>query len=175
MNTARLRTRSGVGSSISIRCCQRSRGIEKKARSAVINVTASLKQLRQGLNAFKAQMRGFNRLVSQRQLSDLRVFKIEPRDEAHLVEAIEILLDKSAQVETGRASICLISKACWMMCDWIAPNRPCLMRAMPGKGLRVADLFRLEFVIGKQDQQEESFTEIDSAASNGTVLMAKLW
>jgi hypothetical protein len=29
-------------------------------------------------------------------------------------------------------------------------------------------------VIGKQDQQEESFTEIDSAASNGTVLMAKL-
>ncbi|MGX9080469.1 hypothetical protein ACWTQY_31960, partial [Klebsiella pneumoniae] len=65
--------------------------------------TASLKQLRQGLNAFKAQMRGFNRLVSQRQLSDLRVFKIEPRDEAHLVEAIEILLDKSAQVETGES------------------------------------------------------------------------
>ena len=42
------------------------------------------------------------------------------------------------------------------------------------QGLRVADLFRLEFVIGKQDQAEESFTEIDSAASNGTVLMAKL-
>ena len=38
----------------------------------------------------------------------------------------------------------------------------------------MADLFRLEFVIGKQDQAEESFTEIDSAASNGAVLMAKL-
>ncbi|QQA60873.1 hypothetical protein JC965_24420 [Aeromonas caviae] len=108
--------------------------LEKKARSAVINVTASLKQLRQGLNAFKAQMRGFNRLVSQRQLSDLRVFKIEPRDEAHLVEAIEILLDKSAQVETGESFDLFNQQSVLDDVRLIAPNRPCLMRAMPGKG-----------------------------------------
>ena len=83
--------------------------------------------------------------MSQRQHPDLRVFKIEPRDEAHLVETIEILLDKVRSGGDGeKASICLISKACWMMC-WIAPNRPCLMRAMPGKGSRVANLFRLGF------------------------------
>ena len=41
--------------------------------------------------------------MSQRQLSDLKVFKIEPRDEAHLVEAIDTLLTKSAQVETGES------------------------------------------------------------------------
>ncbi|ENM3934431.1 hypothetical protein DDM67_001075, partial [Vibrio cholerae] len=42
------------------------------------------------------------------------------------------------------------------------------------QGLRVADLFRLEFVVAKQGQQQESFEDMDSAASNGTVLMAKL-
>ncbi|MGL4984433.1 MAG: hypothetical protein ACRC5N_07000 [Plesiomonas sp.] len=42
------------------------------------------------------------------------------------------------------------------------------------QGLKVADLFSLQFVVGKHDQPEESFEEIDSAASNGTVLMAKL-
>ena len=38
----------------------------------------------------------------------------------------------------------------------------------------MADLFRLEFVVAKVDQAPESFQDIDSAASNGTVLMAKL-
>ena len=148
--------------------------LEKKARSAVINVTASLKQLRQGLNAFKAQMRGFNRLVSQRQLSDLRVFKIEPRDEAHLVEAIETLLDKSAQVETGESFDLFNQQSVLDDVRLDRAKQTLFDEGNARQGLRVADLFRLEFVIGKQDQQEESFTEIDSAASNGTVLMAKL-
>ncbi|MGM0634060.1 MAG: hypothetical protein ACQETO_12930, partial [Pseudomonadota bacterium] len=42
------------------------------------------------------------------------------------------------------------------------------------QGLKVADLFRLVFVVGKVDQPAEEFDDIDSAASNGTVLMAKL-
>ncbi|RMF15388.1 MAG: hypothetical protein D6758_09805, partial [Gammaproteobacteria bacterium] len=41
-------------------------------------------------------------------------------------------------------------------------------------GLRIGDLFRLTFVVGKQDSEPESFDDLDSAASNGTVLMAKL-
>lgn len=148
--------------------------LEKKARSAVINVTASLKQLRQGLDAFKARMRDFNRLVSQRQLSDLKVFKIEPRDEEHLVAAIDTLLTKSAQVATGDSFDLFNQQS---VLDDVPLDRAKQILFDEGnarQGLRVADLFRLEFVIGKQDQAEESFTEIDSAASNGTVLMAKL-
>ncbi len=148
--------------------------LEKKARSAVVHVTASLKQLRQGLDAFKARMRDFNRLVSQRQLSDLKVFKIEPRDEANLVEAIDTLLHKSAQVETGESFDLFNQQS---VLDDVPLDRAKQILFDEGnarQGLRVADLFRLEFVIGKQDQAEEFFTEIDSAASNGTVLMAKL-
>ena len=40
--------------------------------------------------------------------------------------------------------------------------------------LRVEHFFRLEFVVGKAGRKEESFSDMDSAASNGTVLMAKL-
>jgi len=120
--------------------------LEKKARSAVINVTASLKQLRQGLNAFKAQMRGFNRLVSQRQLSDLRVFKIEPRDEAHLVEAIEILLDKSAQVETGESFDLFNQQSVLDDVRLDRAKQTLFDEGNARQGLRVADLFRLEFV-----------------------------
>jgi hypothetical protein len=148
--------------------------LEKKARSAVINVTASLKQLRNGLDAFKAQMRGFNRLVSQRQLSDLKVFKIEPRDEMNLVEAIDTLLSKSAQVETGESFELFNQKSVLDDAVLERAKQTLFNEGNARQGLKVADLFRLEFVIGKQDQDEESFTEIDSAASNGTVLMAKL-
>lgn len=38
----------------------------------------------------------------------------------------------------------------------------------------MADLFRLRFWVGKEGHEPEAFDDIDSAASNGTVLMAKL-
>ncbi|WP_182008409.1 hypothetical protein [Vibrio sp. B1FLJ16] len=41
--------------------------------------------------------------------------------------------------------------------------------------LRVADLFRLEFVVAKQGLQQEPFEDIDSAASNGTDPHQLLW
>ncbi|MBX9915549.1 MAG: hypothetical protein K2Y25_16775 [Pseudomonadaceae bacterium] len=41
-------------------------------------------------------------------------------------------------------------------------------------GLRVEHLFRLSFIVGKEGQKSEAFADIDGAASNGTVLMAKL-
>jgi hypothetical protein len=41
-------------------------------------------------------------------------------------------------------------------------------------GLRVEHLFRLVFIIAKENQTPAEFEDIDSAASNGTVLMAKL-
>jgi hypothetical protein len=40
--------------------------------------------------------------------------------------------------------------------------------------LKVEHLFRLVFIIAKENQAPAEFEDIDSAASNGTVLMAKL-
>ena len=148
--------------------------LEKKARSAVINVTASLKELRGGLYSFKGRMREFNRLISSRQLSDLKTFKIEPVDEAHLVEAIDSLINTASQVETGE-SFDLFNQNSVLDDDKLDRAKQTLIEEGNARqGLKVSDLFRLEFVVGKMDQPEESFQDIDSAASNGTVLMAKL-
>ncbi|MEZ5592744.1 MAG: hypothetical protein R3F53_19400 [Gammaproteobacteria bacterium] len=148
--------------------------LEKKARSAVVNVTASLRELRDGLLAFKSRMREFNRLIGHRQLSDLKTFRIEPEDETYLVEAINILIDTAAQVDSGD-SFELFNQASILDDAQLERAKQILVNEGNARqGLKVADLFRLEFVVGKIDQPPESFQDIDSAASNGTVLMAKL-
>ncbi|MDM5064990.1 hypothetical protein OB934_19600 [Aeromonas salmonicida] len=148
--------------------------LEKRARSAVISVVACLKQLKQGLEAFKGRMRDFNRLISQRQLSDLKVFKIEARDDIELVKAIDTLLSTAAQVDSGE-SFDLFNQQSILDNDDVERAKKYLFDVgNRQQGLRVEDLFGLEFVIGKQDMSEESFEDIDSAASHGTVLMAKL-
>ena len=148
--------------------------LEKRARSAVISVVASLKQLKQGLDAFKGRMRDFNRLISQRQLSDLKVFKIEVRDDIELVKAIDTLLSTAAQVDSGE-SFELFNQQSVLDNDDLERAKKYLFDVGNNQqGLKIADLFSLEFVIGKQGRPEESFEDIDSAASHGTVLMAKL-
>jgi hypothetical protein len=153
---------------------QEAEALERKARSAVVNVTACLRELRDGLLTFKSRMRDFNRLISRRQLSDLAVFKIEPADETSLVESIELLISTAEQVDDGE-TFSLFNHA--SVLDDAALNRA--KQVLIGEGeargcLRVEHLFRLEFIVGKQGRATESFTDIDSAASNGTVLMAKL-
>ena len=153
---------------------QEQEALEKKARSAVVNVTASLRELRDGLWSFQGKMKEFNRLIGHRQLSDLNIFKIDAEDEPHLVEAIDVLIDKADQVDTGD-SFELFNQA--SVLDDVKLDRAKQILIDEGnarQGLKVADLFRLVFVVGKKDQKPESFEEIDSAASNGTVLMAKL-
>lgn len=153
---------------------QEAEALERKARSAVVNVTACLRELRDGLLTFKSRMRDFNRLISRRQLSDLEVFKIEPADEFAIVESIELLISKAEQVDDGE-TFSLFNHA--SVLDDAALNRA--KQVLIGEGeargcLRVEHLFRLEFLVGKAGRAAESFTDIDSAASNGTVLMAKL-
>jgi hypothetical protein len=153
---------------------QEAEALERKARSAVVNVTACLRELRDGLLTFKSRMRDFNRLISRRQLSDLAVFKIEPADQEELVGAIELLISKAEQVDDGE-TFSLFNHA--SVLDDGALNRA--KHILIGEGeargcLRVEHLFRLEFIVGKAGRATESFTDIDSAASNGTVLMAKL-
>ena len=153
---------------------QEREALEKKARSAVVNVTASLRELRNGLLTFQSKMREFNRLIGHRRLSDLKTFKIEAEDETHLVEAINVLITRAEQVETGD-SFELFNQA--SVLDDQALDRAKQILIDEGnarQGLKVDDLFRLVFVVGKVDTEAETFEDIDSAASNGTVLMAKL-
>lgn len=149
--------------------------LEKRARSAVVNVTASLKQLKNGLDAFIGRMREFNRLIGARHLSDLKTFKIEPRKEPYLIDAIDVMLSTAEQQVSHGDSFDLFNQHSVLDEPQLDRAKQVLIQEGEARqGLKVADLFSLQFVVGKHDQPEESFEEIDSAASNGTVLMAKL-
>ncbi len=153
---------------------QEAEALEKKVRSAVVNVAACLRELRDGLLAFKRRMREFNRKISGRQLSDLAVFKIEPEDETTLVEAIELLINTAATVDSGD-TFELFNQQSVLDDDQLNRAKTLLIEEGNARhGLRVADLFRLRFWVGKADRAPEAFDDLDSAASNGTVLMAKL-
>lgn len=153
---------------------QEDQALERKARSAVVNVTACLRELRDGLVTFKSRMRDFNRLINRRQLSDLEVFKIEPVDEADLVEAVEQLISTAEHAESGE-TFDLFNHASVLDDASLNRAKSRLIHEGEARGcLRVEHFFRLEFIVGKAGRKEESFTDIDSAASNGTVLMAKL-
>ncbi|MGL0954425.1 hypothetical protein ABMX86_16485 [Vibrio vulnificus] len=148
--------------------------LERKARSAVVNVTASLRELRSGLLALQSKMKEFNRLISHRQLSDLKTFKIEPVEESLLVDAINVLIQQAEQTDSGQSFDLFDQASILDDADLERAKNTLIEEGNARQGLRVADLFRLEFVVAKQGQQQESFEDIDSAASNGTVLMAKL-
>ncbi|MEZ5469282.1 MAG: hypothetical protein R3F18_16695, partial [Lysobacterales bacterium] len=153
---------------------QEAEALERKARSAVVNVTLCLRELRDGLLAFQSRMRDFNRLVNRRQLSDLSVFRIDPVEESALVEAINALISTAEQVQSGE-SFELFNHATVLDDATLNRAKALLIRVGEEKGcLRVEHLFRLQFVVGKKGRPEEAFGDIDSAASNGTVLMAKL-
>ncbi len=148
--------------------------LEKKARSAVVTVTASLRDLRGNLQSFENAMHEFNRLISRRKLSDLKVFRIQPLHESHLVEAIDLLIQTAEKVESGE-SFELFNQSSVLDDRQLDHARQLLIDEGSARhGLKVGDLFRLTFELGKENQDAESFDDIDSAASNGTVLMAKL-
>ena len=150
------------------------KALERRARSAVVNVTASLRELRSGLYALQSKMKEFNRLISHRQLSDLKTFKIEPVEESQLVDAINVLIQQAEQTESGQSFELFDQGSILDDAELDRAKSLLIEEGNARQGLRVADLFRLEFIVAKQGQQPESFEDIDSAASNGTVLMAKL-
>ncbi len=153
---------------------QEEQAIDRKSRSAVVNVTACLRELRDGLYTFKSKMRDFNRLINRRQLSDLSVFKIEPVDEFQMVEAIEQLISTAEKAQSGE-TFELFNHGSVLDDATLNRAKSLLIHEGEVRGcLRVEHFFRLEFIVGKAGRKEESFSDIDSAASNGTVLMAKL-
>lgn len=153
---------------------QEQAAIERKARSAVVQVAAILRDLRDSLETLKRRMAEFNHKINKRPLSDLKVFKIEPREEEAMVNAIRTLISTSEQVESGQSFDLFDHNT---VLDDKALNKAKDLLIKQGEklgSLRVEHLFRLVFVIGKENQNSAEFEELDSAASNGTVLMAKL-
>ncbi|MGM0632745.1 MAG: hypothetical protein ACQETO_06170, partial [Pseudomonadota bacterium] len=142
---------------------QEAEALEKKARSAVVNVTASLRELRDGLLAFKGKMREFNRLIGHRQLSDLKTFRIEPVDAPRLVEAIETLIETASRVDSGDTFELFNHGSLLDDADLDRAKQLLIEEGTARQGLKVADLFRLVFVVGKVDQPAEEFDDIDSA------------
>lgn len=78
-----------------IHLAQEQEAIERKARSAVVQIAAILCDLRDSLETLKRKMREFNTKINRCTLSDLSVFKIEPREEEILVKAIQTLISTS--------------------------------------------------------------------------------
>lgn len=153
---------------------QEAESLSRAERSAIVNVTQSLAGLRKGLHSFQSRMKEFNRIVSSRKLSDLNVFKVEPFEDIPLVEAIDLLLSTAEKTKLDD-TFDLFNQPSLIGDAQVARAKDLLIKEGEARGcLRVEDLFRLEFIVGKEGHSPESFADIDSAASNGTVLMAKL-
>lgn len=148
--------------------------LERKARSAVVTVTSSLRDLHAGLLSFEKGMSEFNRLIGHRRLSDLETFRISPLRQSHLVWAIEQLVSTAENVSSGESFEIFSQGSVLDDQDLDRARRILVDEGEARNGLRVGDLFQLQFVVGKKGAEPESFDDIDSAASNGTVLMAKL-
>jgi hypothetical protein len=91
-----------------------------------------------------------------------------------MVNAIRTLISTSEQVDSGQSFDLFDNNT---VLDDKALNKAKDLLIKQGEklgSLRVEHLFRLVFVIGKENQNPAEFDELDSAASNGTVLMAKL-
>ncbi len=148
--------------------------IERKSRSAVVQVAAILRGLRDSLETLKMRMNEFNNKINHRQLSDLKIFRIEPREEESLVGAIKTLISTSEQVDSGN-SFDLFDHNTVLDDKALNKAKDILIREGEARGsIKVEHLFRLVFKIAKENQKPAEFENIDSAASNGTVLMAKL-
>lgn len=148
--------------------------IERKSRSAVVQVAAILRGLRDSLVTLKMRMNEFNNKINRRQLSDLKIFRIEPREEESLVDAIQTLISTSEQVDSGN-SFDLFDHNTVLDDKALNKAKDILIREGEARGsIKVEHLFRLVFKIAKENQKPAEFENIDSAASNGTVLMAKL-
>ena len=95
-------------------------------------------------------------------------------EETSLVEAMAQLISTAEQAGSGETFELFNHRS---VLDDVTLNRAKTLLIDEGAArgcLRVEHFFRLEFIVGKRGRKPEAFSDIDSAASNGTVLMAKL-
>lgn len=148
--------------------------LERAARQAVVEVSSALRDLRRSLDEMELKMREFNKLISQRRVSDLAVFKLELVHVPELVGAIDTLLKTSDLVDQGE-SFDLYNQAAVLDDDALNRAKGLLIReGQHNNGLKLENLFRLEFKVGKQGGAVQSFSDLEASASLGTILMAKL-
>lgn len=148
--------------------------LERAARQAVVEVSSALKDLRRSLGEMELKMKDFNKLISQRRVSDLAVFKLELVHIPELVGAIDTLVQTSDLVGQGE-SFDLYNQTAVLDDDELNRAKTLLIReGQQNNGLKLENLFRLEFKVGKQGGSVQSFSDLEASASLGTILMAKL-
>lgn len=148
--------------------------LERAARQAVVEVSSALRDLRRSLDEMALKVKEFNRLISQRRLSDLAVFKLELVHLPELVGAIDTLLKTSDLVDQGE-SFDLYNQSAVLDDDALNHAKTLLIReGQQNNGLKLENLFRLEFKVGKQGGTVQTFSDLEASASLGTILMAKL-
>lgn len=148
--------------------------LERAARLAVVNVSSALVDLRRSLDEMRLKMREFNRLISQRRVSDLEVFKLELVEIPELVGAIDKLLATADHANVGQ-TFDILNQSNVLQDEAINDAKTILIKeGQQNNGLRLENLFRLEFKVAKAGQPVESFDGLEASASLGTTLMAKL-
>jgi hypothetical protein len=148
--------------------------IAGKARTAVINVSLLLRGLSKDLDALKSRMSDFNKSINKTKLSDLKIFKIEAREDITLVDSIKKLISTSEKLESGE-SYDLFNHNSLLDDKEINKAKDFLIKKGEVLGeLKVEHLFNLKFILAKENQPAKEHDDIDNAASNGTILMAKL-
>lgn len=148
--------------------------IAHEARTAVISVSHVLRWLSKDLDALKSRMSDFNKLINKTKLSDLKTFKVEAREDITLVEAIKTLISTSEKLESGE-SFDLFNHHTVLDDKLVNKAKDFLIKKGEVLGeLKVEHLFNLKFILAKENQLAKEHDDIDNAASNGTILMAKL-
>ncbi|MCD9046856.1 hypothetical protein [Luteimonas sp. MHLX1A] len=148
--------------------------LERAARLAVVDVSSALVDLRRSLDEMRMKMREFNKLISQRRVSDLAVFKLELVEVPELVGAIDKLRETADHADHGE-SMALFDQKGVLGDDALNRAKSILIKeGQQNNGLKLENLFRLEFKVAKKGQAVESFDGLEASASLGTTLMAKL-
>lgn len=153
---------------------QEAETLERAARQAVVEVSSALHDIRRSLSQMDAKMAEFNRLISQRRLSDLAVFKLKLVEVGELVDAMDMLLSTAELADSGQ-SFALFNQNDDLTDGDLKRAKSILIReGQNNNGLKLENLFRLEFHVAKRGHPVESFQDLDQSASNGTILIAKL-
>ena len=153
---------------------QEAETLERSARQAVVDVSSSLVDLRRSLDEMAAKTRDFNKLISQRKLSDLAVFKLDLVQIDELVDAIDKLLSMAKSADSGQ-TFALFNKREVLGDEELDRAKQVLINeGQQNNGLKLENLFRLEFKVAKRGHEVDTFYDLEQSASLGTILMAKL-
>jgi hypothetical protein len=141
--------------------------IARSAQAASGGVSSALAHLRDGLKTFEGKITTFNRLITNRNISDLSVFRINVVPENRLVADIETVLSSIDDVDASQRSLLGTDKV-------RGDVKRALDTLLKQHELKLESLFSLEFEIGKKGHKAHKHANLKGAASDGTTAMAKL-